>query len=389
MKENEILIITNDFPPYFSGGISNYYYNLAKNLPYVNVKVIAPWCPSAKEHDLSECLSVSRVFVPIHSTIFGRSIQTLILLLAALLESFRCNVSAVIIGHLYLAPIGYVLNILRRIPYTIIMHGGEPKRYSLNKPLKYFIRVLVNSSIFIITNSVFTEKEVLEGWGYKGSIYVLHPGVSIERYFPKVMERREYFGKEDIFVLLSVGTLVQRKGHRNTLKAISMIKGEIPNIKYLIVGKGPEMENLKVLAYRELDLDESVEFLGFLDDDKLIEYYNLADVFIMPSRITEDKFGTEGFGIVYLEANACGKPVIAGNSGGVSDAVIDGMTGILVNPDSVDDIAEAILHLYKNPEDAKLMGEKGRTRIVDEFQWKDIAKRFHSILRKHIPSNMT
>lgn len=384
MGSSKILLITNDFPPYFSGGISNYYYNLTMHTSNLNIKVMAPWSVDAKEYDSSKGLNTLRVMVPISPKVTNRTLQMVLFLITSLVECFRHKIDAVVIGHLYLAPIGYILKLIRGIPYFLIMYGGEHQRYSKGVISSRITRGLVNKSQAIIAISRYAKDAIVRGWGDRKNIHILHPGVSVERYSPDKGDKNHPLNNEDKFILLTVGTLVKRKGHDNVIKALHKIRDKAPNISYLIIGKGPEMDNLKELAYEKLGLGEMVKFLGFMEDEKLVNYYNLCDVFIMPSRKTDDKFGTEGFGIVYLEANACEKPVIGGRSGGVPDAVLDGETGILVDPESVDEIAEAILYLYKNPDVARRLGKNGRKRVEAEFRWEKIADEFERIIRNYI-----
>lgn len=376
------LLITNDFPPYFSGGISKFYFNLVKHTNDISLLVIAPWSSSARRHDQIHKIYVKRVPVPIGGSVIERTLQMVIFFFVALVESFKRNLKFLIIGHLYLSPVGTLLKLLKGIPYIIIFHGGETERYAKGVISSCLTHSLVKASDLIIANSNYTKDEIRNRLKYKKCIYVLNPGVDVESFYPQNINSN----RNKNYVLLSVGTLVKRKGHENVLKAIAKIKEEIDCLKYIIIGKGPEMDNLKNLAYNELGLEDYVDFLGFVEDKKLPYYYNMCDVFIMPSMKIEDKFGTEGFGIVYLEANACGKPVIGGRSGGVTDAVIDGETGILVNPESVDEIAEAILFLYKNKHIAVAMGQKGMERARKEFTWLKVAERFQEIINKHFYS---
>jgi phosphatidylinositol alpha-1,6-mannosyltransferase len=167
-------------------------------------------------------------------------------------------------------------------------------------------------------------------------------------------------------VILTVGRLVERKGHEFVLKALPLIAERYPQLKYLIIGKGPMEKKLRNIVERK-KLSDVVEFHGEVDN--IADFYGNCDVFIMPSRFIEKKGDVEGFGLVFLEANFFGKPVIAGNSGGISDAVIDGETGILVNPENPKEIADAVLKLFDDPKLARKLGEQGRKRVLEEFTW--------------------
>ena len=180
-------------------------------------------------------------------------------------------------------------------------------------------------------------------------------------------------------VILTVTRLVKRKGVDTVLHALSVIKERFPDVLYLVAGEGPEEERLKKLTVK-LNLQNHVRFIGRIDYKKLPEYYNASDIFILASRTVLPD--VEGYGIVFLEANACGKPVIGTNSGGVPDAIVHGETGIIVPENDALKLAEAISELLENPEKATLMGLKGRERVVNEMNWDSVNK----LLTKKIKS---
>jgi len=154
------------------------------------------------------------------------------------------------------------------------------------------------------------------------------------------------------------------------IKSMPKLISLAPNLVYVIGGAGPDEEYLKQLANSfPQQIKSRIIFLGKTTEEEKWTWFNLCNTFIMPSRNIEGDF--EGFGIVYLEANLAGKPVIAGDSGGVRDAVIDGVNGILVNPENLEDIIEAIVTLVKNKEVSQKLGEQGRERVIKEFSWEN------------------
>ncbi len=157
------------------------------------------------------------------------------------------------------------------------------------------------------------------------------------------------------------------------LRALPRILHEMPDVKYRIVGDGPERTRLLRLA-EELDVRRSVDFAGPVDDVALMDYYRTCDIFVMPSREATDGSDIEGFGIVFLEANLFGKPVIAGRSGGILDAVVDGQTGLIVDPMNIDEIADSVLTLFKDPVFARQLGQQGRERALRDFTYERIAR---------------
>jgi len=179
--------------------------------------------------------------------------------------------------------------------------------------------------------------------------------------------------------LLTVARLVPRKGHKAVLEAIRKLLPEIPNLVYLIAGTGPEEEKLRQLT-AEWNLHDAVRFSGFVKDEDLPAYYNACDVYVMPN--SEEKGDVEGFGMVFLEANACGKAVVGGRSGGAAEAVIEGKTGRLVDPHNPQELADVLDVLLKNEAVRANMGEQGMLRARSEFNWAARARMLDEVNRR-------
>ncbi len=176
---------------------------------------------------------------------------------------------------------------------------------------------------------------------------------------------------EKEFVLLSVGRHVARKRFNLVIRAVDKIRELRPTIKlkYYLIGEGGETPNLKKMA-KDLNLEDFVKFLGVCDIRKRNIYYKLSAVFLMPSVL--EKKDVEGFGIVFLEANYHKKPVIATSIGGMKDAIVDGVTGLFVRPNDVNDIVQKILILFDNEEKRKKIGDNGYKRVINDFTWDKI-----------------
>ena len=171
------------------------------------------------------------------------------------------------------------------------------------------------------------------------------------------------------------------------IRALPYLLQTVPDVRYIIVGSGPQA-TLDHLA-RELRVRDRVIFAGLVPDDDLPAIYALCDLFVMPSRQNLAQQSVEGFGLVYLEANACGKAVVGGRSGGVGDAVQDGVTGLLVDPHDPKDIANAVGILLTNRELARQLGEQGRSRVVKDFTWDTVGKRIQGILDSIVHGDST
>jgi phosphatidylinositol alpha-1,6-mannosyltransferase len=260
------------------------------------------------------------------------------------------------------------------IPYALITYGLD---MSLPEPrlVEAIKRFLLRHADLIITISEASRRSALVLGASEAQIKLLFPCVdtTVFRHTdPNGLRRRlRLDGKR---VILTVGRLVRRKAHKMVLQALAALGDKIPDLAYLVVGEGPERAELTALT-RALQLQGRVIFTGFVPDDLLPQYYSLCDVFVMPSDETTPG-DYEGFGIVYLEANACGKPVIAGKAGGAPDAVIDEETGLLVDAHDVDAIAAAILRLLTDSDLAHRLGENGRQRVEQAFASHRLAQRF-------------
>jgi len=200
---------------------------------------------------------------------------------------------------------------------------------------------------------------------------VIHYGLILKEY--EIKQSKEELRKnknisDEKFILISIGRHVSRKKFDLVIKAIYEIKKKTPSIdlKYFLIGGGAETANLKKLT-NQLDLENEVEFLGAFAGKKKNEFLKLSDVFLMPS--IAEKESIEGFGIVFLEANYYKVPVIGSRSGGIVEAIQNKKTGLLINPNNLQDLVEAILYLYENKEKRIEMGENGYNRVIKEFNW--------------------
>ncbi len=210
---------------------------------------------------------------------------------------------------------------------------------------------------------------ILESIGVPAEkIEVVYPAVDTDRFRPDVDGRdvrARYAGPGDI-LLLSIGRLQRRKGHDVAIEAIARLAAEVPNLRYVIAGDGEERERLERLA-REHGVGDRVFFSGIVDAGDLPAFYAASDVFLLPNRI--DNGDIEGFGIVFLEAAATGKPTIGGDSGGVPEAVERDVTGLLVDGADAASVAAGIRTLACSEALRARLGEAGRKRARDGFSW--------------------
>jgi len=208
------------------------------------------------------------------------------------------------------------------------------------------------------------------------------PGIDVDHFTPvDSTQLRKELNLEGKRVIVSVGRLVHRKGQDHLIEAMPQILENVPDAHLLMVGKGPYLEHLaKLVAINKLE--NHVSFIGRIQYAELPRFICAGDIFAMPSRSRLAGLEVEGLGIVYLEASSCGLPVIAGSSGGAPDAVIDGVTGFVVDGTDNEQIAKAAIELLNNPEKAKAMGMAGRQWIIDNWRWEIWSTRFNELLRQ-------
>jgi phosphatidylinositol alpha-1,6-mannosyltransferase len=371
MKKQKILLITNDFYP-SRGGIQECIMGLARSFGEKAV-VLAPYysgyeMQKDKEFPFitqrTDGLRQDRVVDKFLFLLLRRPLAFFLQTFAQIYRMQKSGVfTLVICGHLTTIVVGIFAKRLFGAPIGCLIHGKEMFFSGILKPFKKaFSRFLLSNSDYLFLSNSFMEKKLIEGGIPRKKIIKIPFGINIPQSKHAVAKRI----KNDQKVILTVGRLVERKGHEVVLEALPAIVERYPNVKYLIIGKGLLERKLKNIVEKR-KLCHVVEFHGEVDN--IADFYGNCDVFIMPSRFIEKKGDVEGFGLVFLEANFFGKPVIAGNSGGISDAVIDGETGILVNPENPKEIADAVLKLFDDPKLARKLGEQGRKRVLEEFTW--------------------
>lgn len=369
------LFLSYFFPPE-NGGIQNYLYNICKRLPKDDVFVWAPVNDKAKEFDLKQGFKIFRKSYNSALRMFRLSSLDYFFTVRKLLK--QNNIKIIHCGHIH--PVGmtaYLAKKILHIPYIVYTHGTEMKEIEDKSGFtKKMMKKVLDEAQNIVVTTDFMRDYIVAKFGFSRDENILAqkfikipPGVNSEIFHPlDFLKIKQRFGLENQKIILTCGRLVPRKNHENVIKAMPSVLKRAPNTKYYIIGKGQTLEKLRLLI-KNLNLQDKVKILTNISNKDLNFYYNLCDVFIMPSKEILDKKDIEGFGLVYLEANACKKPVVAGNIGGVSEAVLDGQTGILVNPENIADITQAIVKILRNDELAADLGNFGYERVLREFNW--------------------
>jgi phosphatidylinositol alpha-1,6-mannosyltransferase len=356
------LFVTNDFPP-MVGGEARLYARICRAVPPERVVVLAPRLRGDGPVDAREPYPIVRCAVPTSPHPVARCWQTAGLLRAARRMVRAGGVGAVHVGHLYLGMIGMALWRGCGLPYVVYLHGGEMAPYLRHQAVRRVVRRMVEAASLVVANSRFT-LDHYEAMGIRPRrAEVLPPVADTCRFRPDLDPgpARARYGLGDCRVLLTVGRLVERKGHDLVIRALAVLGEEVGPVRYVIAGTGPEEGRLRRLA-EELGVRDRVVFAGYVPDEELPGLYAACDAFVMPSRALALRDGIEGFGTVFLEAGACAKPVIGGRSGGVSEAVEDGVTGLLVDPHDVRALVAALRRVLGDAELRKRMGQAARAR---------------------------
>ncbi|KKR31599.1 MAG: Glycosyl transferase group 1 [Candidatus Falkowbacteria bacterium GW2011_GWF2_39_8] len=362
-KNMKILLLTLEYPPFF-GGVSSYYYNLVntwnKKADLVPIVVLNNNDNSLINNKLPALKWLPSIFQ------LWKNIK-------------KNNIDHVIVGNIL--PLGTATFFVAKflpIKYSIILHGMD-LAFALKTPRKKNLAIkILNKAENIICSNSFVAQLAKEFVTDENKIKVVTPGLDVQDILnnklrdTKILETEliTKYNLQEKYILFSSSRIVKRKGMDQVIKSMPKLISLVPNLVYVVGGAGPDEEYLKQLANSfPQQIKSRIIFLGKTTEEEKWTWFNLCDDFVMPSRNIEGDF--EGFGIVYLEANLAGKPVIAGDSGGVRDAVIDGVNGILVNPENLENIIEAIVTLVKNKEVGRKLGEQGRERVIKEFSWEN------------------
>lgn len=249
------------------------------------------------------------------------------------------------------------------IPYIIFSHGLELHNPQKSGKVRWLMRRVLADAARVIVISSYTRQLVQENV-CDATIRCLAPIVDMARFLGDTpLPDQRLINKR---VLLTVGRLVEHKGQDIVIQALPRILRKFPDVVYCIVGGGPYEGMLRQIA-SENGVAENVIFAGEVPEGDLAAYYKSCELFLGMSRYIEKTGEVEGFGIVFLEAAACAKPVIAGDSGGIRDAVVDKETGLLVPSENPDAVAQAIEKLLSDKALALQMGARGKKRVEEEF----------------------
>jgi phosphatidylinositol alpha-1,6-mannosyltransferase len=365
------LVITNDFPPR-PGGIQAFVHGLVSRLPVDDVVVYASAWEGSAAFDAAQTFPVVRYHGGLMVPLPRVARQAREIAIAEGCDSVWFGASA---------PLGLLSPRLRRAGVSRIVattHGHEVGWAMLPGARQVLRRI--GKSVDVVTYlGEYTHRRLAPAFGRGVRMEQLAPGVDSEIFRPDVESVRARLRLTDRPVVVCVSRLVARKGQDTLIRALPTIRQRIPDTALLLVGGGSYQPSLERLA-RENGVEGDVVITGSVPWSELPAYYASGDVFAMPCRTRHRGLDVEGLGVVYLEAAATGLPVVAGNSGGAPDAVLDGETGLVVDGDSVTAVAQAVGDLLGDPARAQAMGTKGRAWVEEHWRWDRIAGRLRELL---------
>ncbi|MES9524272.1 glycosyltransferase family 4 protein [Streptomyces capoamus] len=379
---HKTLIVTNDFPPR-PGGIQAFLHNMALRLDPGRLVVYAStWKRGREGAEATAAFDAEQPFPVVRD-------RTTMLLptpgatrrAAGLLREHGCT--SVWFGAA--APLGLMAPALRRAGAERLVattHGHEAGWAQLPAARQLLCRI-GESTDTITYLGEYTRSRIAAALtaDAAGRMVQLPPGVDEKTFHPGSGgdEVRARLGLTDRPVVVCVSRLVPRKGQDTLIRAMPRILAAEPDTVLLIVGGGPYERDLRRLA-RETGVAGSVRFTGAVPWSELPAHYGAGDVFAMPCRTRRGGLDVEGLGIVYLEASATGLPVVAGDSGGAPDAVLDGETGWVVRGGSAEQTAERIVTLLQDPELRRRMGARGRQWVEEKWRWDLLAEKLKALL---------
>jgi phosphatidylinositol alpha-1,6-mannosyltransferase len=370
------LLVTNDYPPRV-GGIQRTLEALVRCFPPERVAVFCPAFEGAEAYDAAAPYRVFRQPEPFAwpTPDVGRRVADAVA---------EYGAEVVVFGATY--PLGLLGPRLARsgIPYLAAAHGFEywlsiaPGSHALVR------RATARASRVPVMCSAFIARVVRTAVPEHVPVSVMYPGADVETFRPDLEfeDLKERHGVAGRPIVVCVSRLVARKGQDVLIRAMPEVVRRVPGAALLIVGDGPYRQRLEALA-REAP-PNSVVFAGQASEADLPRYYRAGEVFAMPCRTRRGGLEVEGWGNVFIEAAACARPVVVGDSGGARESLVEGQTGLLVDGSSIGQVAEAVASLLADPTGAEAMGRAGRERVERAFTWTRAAGQLAGWLREAV-----
>ncbi|WP_045875555.1 glycosyltransferase family 4 protein [Pseudofrankia sp. DC12] len=369
-----VLVVTNDFPPR-PGGIQAFVHNFASRLPAEDVVVYAPAWKDSEAFDAAQRFLIIR-----HKTSLMLPTAGVLRRAREIARAERCD--ALWFGAA--APLGLLGGPLRSstgIERVVASTHGHEVGWAALPGARQTLRRIGATTDVVTYLGDYTRARIGPAFGPRPRLERLPSGVDAELFRPGAGrdEIRARHGLTGRRVVVCVSRLVPRKGQDMLIRALPGWRRRYPDTALLLVGGGPYRSDLGRLA-REHDVADHVVFTGSVPWEELPAHYAAGDIFAMPCRSRLAGLEVEGLGIVYLEASATGLPVVAGDSGGAPDAVLEGRTGLVVDGRRLDDVAAAVAGLLDDPARCRSMGAAGRAWVELTWRWDLLTKGLAELL---------
>jgi phosphatidylinositol alpha-1,6-mannosyltransferase len=380
LPPSKLLVITELFLP-TKGGTTVWYDAVYRRMGGKDVHIVTADVPDAEAIDRTHPNSIHRVGLKRVWWLKPESLGMYLKMLGqSLLVSFNNKFDAV--HGARALPEGLVAWIMARLlrkPLVVYCHGEELSTWGRGNKFRTMLWVYRHADANI-ANSEYTLEEMVKLGVRRETITLIYPGVETERFRPGLPceDLKQSIGLQaGQHLILSVGRLVRRKGFDQVIRAMPELVKQGIDAHYALIGIGEDWDYLSDLA-KELGVSERLHLLGHVSPEDLPRWYNACDVFVMANR--EINGDTEGFGMVFLEAAACGKPAIAGDAGGTGAAVVDGETGFRVDGTKVESLVSALTSILHDSELATRLGQTGLERAKEEFSWDAVADKTRALL---------
>ncbi len=377
-------MLSRVFPPHH-GGSGRWFWEIYRRLPWEAVVVVAGEHPDQSAFDRNHAANIQRMNLDFPTWgLLGNQGWRHYLRAYQTLRSWLRKEAVTHVHAGTCLPEGFLACLLRRrfgVPYICYVHGEELNVVASSRQMSWMAKLALREADFAVANSQNTVRQLVDqDWLPADKVRLLHPGVDTGLFVPveKKPETRQRLGWEGRQVILTVGRLQKRKGQDQLIRVLPQLRVAIPEVLYAIVGDGEERQALEALA-RECDVAEHVQFLGGMEDTRLRECYQQCDLFVLPNREVDGD--TEGFGMVLLEAQACGKAVVAGDSGGTAETMDMPHTGLVVDCNDVNLLAGTLRTLLQDPARLNAMGQAAREWVVQNFDWEPLTARAKEIFR--------
>jgi phosphatidylinositol alpha-1,6-mannosyltransferase len=370
-QRTKVLVLTENFPPK-SGGSGRWFWELYSRLPKEDYIIVTDTVDNSA---IDSQINHTVIRIPLKSAEWGfKSVTGLGFYWRTAIQVRKLikehGITQIHCGRvIHEGVIAWLVSLFTEVQFVCYIHGEDIETAATSREHSLMVKQVCAKADMLICNSE-NSQHIARRLNYDvGNTVVLHPGADCERFIPVPSDDdfKTHMEWAEHSVILTVGRLQARKGHDKMIAAMPTILAAHPKTLYCIIGDGDQKPRLLGLV-KELQLADNVIFLNEISDEQMIKCYQQCDIFILPNRTIANDI--EGFGMVLVEAQACGKVVIAGDSGGTAETMLPEQTGFIIDCTKPDVIASKINHLLSDTALAKSMGARGVEFVNDMFDWK-------------------